>query len=188
MYEKNKWKIIIVLAVFMILMTLENLIYADFFMPYYKLMPEDISAVPDFLLLILYFMHAITNFIIIMILTKVIYEYENLRRIFIGSAITSAFQMAINIPLILSFQSIFGIIEKTTVLECLIEGSGVFFISIIPLAVLSYLVIRYVFNMREMRMFYGLSMGLLLSPVYHYLLFYTPLVRILGFATYMFGI
>ena len=188
MYEQNRWKIIIVVLVFMALMIIENILYADFFMPYYKLIPGNFKVLPNFILVMLYITHSVTNFIVIMILTKVIYEYENIRKVFIGASVTSFVQVLVNIPAITSFQSIFGSIEKTTVFRCLVEGSGVFLVSLPFLAVISYFVIRCIFNMKEMRVFYALSMGILLSPVYHYLLFYTPVVKIAGLGPYLFGI
>jgi len=188
MYEENRWKIIFVVLVFTVLMVFENLVYADFFMPYYKLLPGPARQVPNFLLLILYMMHSITNFIIILILTKAIYEYENVKRVFIGASMTSAVQMLVNIPTIMSFQNVFKTIEKTTIFSCLVEGSGLFLITLPFLAIISYLVITYIFKMREMRIFYALSMGILLSPVYHYMLFYTPMLEIMGWVPYLYGI
>lgn len=188
MHEENRWKIILVVLVFMVLMVLENILYAGFFMPYYKLIPGNYTVLPNFVLIMLYITHSITNFIIIMILAKIIYEYENIRKVFIGASVTSFVQVLVNIPAITSFQSIFGSIDKRTVFQCLVEGSGVFLISLPFLAVISYFVIRCIFNMKEMRVFYALSMGILLSPVYHYLLFYTPIVKLLELGPYIYGI
>lgn len=186
MRSKDKGKLALVLVTFLILLIMQNLAYADFFVPYYKLLPAQIEAqVPHMVTIFLFFINLATNFIIIMILTKVTYEYENIGKVSAAAVFTTFFQSIVNISLISHASSLLGAIPETTILNCLLKGSGVFILSLIPLFLVGYIAIRYIFKIDEGNIFYGLSMAILLNPMYHYLLFYTPIVKLLQASAYV---
>lgn len=184
--DKN-FKIILVMIVFFILLVVQNLVYADIFLPYYRLIPEAVQTqVPGILMLFLFFINLGANFIILFVLMKLIYEYEKFVPIVIASNVTTFFQVLLTVKLVQSSIELFGTVEKTTVLGCLIEGSGIFAIALPILFILNVFVIRYIFKMKEAQFFYGLSMSILLNPMYHYVLFYTPILKLLNLTQYVF--
>lgn len=185
--EDKKFKSLIIIFVFFILLVIQNLTYADFFLPYYILIPESIQMqVPGVLMIFLFFINLCSNLIILTILLKILYDYEKIVPIIIGANITTFFQVLLTFFVVNFSFSLFGNMENTTVLGCLLDGSGIFAISFPLLFVFNMIVIRYILKMREIQVFYAISMSILLNPIYHYLLFYTPIVRLLNLTSYVF--